>query len=283
MELDLEADATGPLVEPEPASAATTSGPAVEANLTGLRVLVVEDNPDNQRIVEYLLGERGAEVSLAADGEEGVATVLAAQRRGEPFDAVLMDVQMPVKDGLEAARELRAAGIPTPIIALTAYAMADDEQRCLEAGCDRYIRKPIAPAELVAAVAESLPPARRASLPSRPSAAVGREGASIVSSLAEEPGFSPLLEEYIGEFPQRRTEITEAIEAGDVEKLRLIVHRLKGTAANYGFPQISRQAATCEAAMTGGVVNQQARRQASLLLDLLTRAAPTGDASRNER
>jgi len=107
------------------------------------RLLLVEDGLDNQRLISLLLSKAGANVSLAENGRVAINRVLAAVDEGHPFDLILLDMQMPVLDGYEAARELRAMGIATPIIALTAHAMAGDREKCLEVGCDEYLSKPI--------------------------------------------------------------------------------------------------------------------------------------------
>jgi signal transduction histidine kinase/AmiR/NasT family two-component response regulator len=113
------------------------------------RVLVVEDVKFNQLLIGALLRKAGAEVSLAADGKEGYDAALVAERDGEPFDLVLMDMQMPVMDGYEASQRLRGAGFSRPIVALTAHAMKGDREKCLEAGCTEYATKPIDKAQLL--------------------------------------------------------------------------------------------------------------------------------------
>jgi len=101
---------------------------------------VVEDNLINQQVAEELLSGQGAMVALAANGQLGVQVVQAAQ---PPFDAVLMDLQMPVLDGLSAARAIRALGYTAlPIVAMTANAMASDRTDCLAAGMNDHIGKP---------------------------------------------------------------------------------------------------------------------------------------------
>jgi two-component system sensor histidine kinase/response regulator len=107
------------------------------------RVLVVEDVKFNQLLIGALLRKAGARVELADDGAEGRDRALAAERSGEPFDLVLMDMQMPVLDGYQATRGLRAAGFERPIVALTAHALTGDRERCLDAGCTEYVTKPI--------------------------------------------------------------------------------------------------------------------------------------------
>ena len=134
------------LVAPQVAAPA----PQVEATgsvdvLRGRRVLLAEDGPDNQRLISHLLRRAGASVELAGNGRIAVQCALEAG----PFDLVLMDMAMPELDGYGATRELRAAGVRTPVIALTAHAMADDRQRCLDAGCDDYLTKPFQHAELM--------------------------------------------------------------------------------------------------------------------------------------
>ncbi len=106
------------------------------------RVLFVEDGPANRRLVTTLLTKAGATVVEAENGRLGVDAALEAEREGNPFDLILLDMQMPVLDGYGAARELRARGYDRPIVALTANAMASDKQKCLDAGCDGFQPKP---------------------------------------------------------------------------------------------------------------------------------------------
>ena len=102
------------------------------------RILVVEDNPTNQLLVETLLAKLGLQFVLACDGVEAVEKAAA-----EFFDLILMDIQMPNMNGYQAAEALRKKGIETPIVALTAHAMEGDRQKCLDAGCDDYLSKPV--------------------------------------------------------------------------------------------------------------------------------------------
>ena len=106
-------------------------------------VLVVEDVELNQRLMAALLRRAGATVDLADDGHQGMELALAAEKKGEPYDLVVMDMQMPVMDGYDAVRALRAAGFTRPILALTALAMTTDRERCLAAGCNDYETKPV--------------------------------------------------------------------------------------------------------------------------------------------
>ncbi len=124
------------------------AGPQVGTDMS-LRCLVVEDVKFNQLLMGALLRRAGATVVLAGDGKEGVERALEAESKGEPFDLVLMDMQMPIMDGYEATRRLRAAGFSRPILALTAHAMEGDRAKCLQAGCTEYITKPLDRARLL--------------------------------------------------------------------------------------------------------------------------------------
>ena len=152
--------------EPSKAVAVKESvGKAKAAQKLACRILFAEDGPDNQRLISFLLRKAGAEVELAENGQIAFDLALAAQESGIPFDVILMDMQMPVMDGYEATRGLRTAGYEGPIIALTAHAMTEDRQKCIDAGCDGYITKPIDPKKLVGEIetwvaAAAMPPER---------------------------------------------------------------------------------------------------------------------------
>ncbi len=137
------------------AAAATGSQPLEDGPGPPLRILLAEDNLVNQHLARKLLQRRGHDVAVAADGHEAVA--LFDQ---QPFDVVLMDVQMPGMDGFEATAAIRArqaeTGRRVPVIALTAHAMKGDEERCLQAGMDGYVSKPIKPESLFAAIDAAL-------------------------------------------------------------------------------------------------------------------------------
>ena len=111
---------------------------APPSSLVGKSLLVAEDGPENQRIIALLLRKAGATVTVV---ENGQLAIEAAQT--DTFDAILLDMQMPVMDGYDAAAALRAQGYTGPIVALTALAMEGDREKCLAAGCDDYATKPL--------------------------------------------------------------------------------------------------------------------------------------------
>jgi PAS domain S-box-containing protein len=130
------------------------------------RILLAEDGPDNQRLISFVLRKAGAEVEICENGkkamEKGLSTLPGWGRRyddsTQPFDIILMDMQMPVMDGYEATRRLRQHGYTGPILALTAHAMTDDMQKCLDAGCNAYLTKPIVREHFLNAIASFLTP-----------------------------------------------------------------------------------------------------------------------------
>ena len=120
----------------------TVAIPQQPSTLSG-RVLLVEDGPDNQRLISFILRKIGLTVDQAENGEMGFEMAMEAMDRGVPYGIILMDMQMPVMDGYTATAELRKAGYSGPIIALTAHAMTGDREKCLLAGCNGFATKPI--------------------------------------------------------------------------------------------------------------------------------------------
>jgi len=117
------------------------------------RVLLVEDGLDNQRLIRLFIKKAGGEVVAVENGQLAVERVVTAAEIGEPFDVILMDMQMPVMDGYTATQRLREWGYAGPIVALTAHAMDHDCQKCLDAGCDDYTTKPVDRQKLLATIA----------------------------------------------------------------------------------------------------------------------------------
>lgn len=122
----------------------------------GWRILLVEDNADHQLLTILALRKIGSEVAVAEEGRRALEFAQAARDRDEPFDAILVDMSMPVLDGYETVRRLRQLGFTTPIIAVTARALESELERCLEVGCDGFVRKPFEAEELHAAIASHL-------------------------------------------------------------------------------------------------------------------------------
>jgi two-component system sensor histidine kinase/response regulator len=209
-----------------------------------LHVLLAEDNAVNQRLAASLLERRGHHVTIAGNGAEAVDAV---KRRG--FDAVLMDVQMPEMGGLEATAAIRAherqTGGHIPIIAMTAHAMKGDRERCLDAGMDEYLTKPLDSRRLcehVESLAEGRVPATH--LP---------DGDRLELSeqvLARVGGDRQLLAEisrlFVDDAPRHLERIQHAIAARDGDALRRAAHALKGAAANFEAEGVVAAARTLE-------------------------------------
>jgi PAS domain S-box-containing protein len=123
------------------------------------RILLAEDDPDVRTALRLAIELSGARVEFAENGRIALQKALASEDEGEPYDLVLMDIQMPQVDGYDATRRLRQAGWEGPIVALTAHVMAGDREKCLNAGCDEYLAKPVRRADLIAMVARHLKPA----------------------------------------------------------------------------------------------------------------------------
>jgi len=255
------------------------------------RVLVAEDNMTNQKVAQLTLESFGCHVDLAANGAEAVALLHQL-----PYDLVFMDCEMPEMDGFEAAREIRAregrlargegkappdstfargraAGARIPVVAMTARALAGDREKCLSAGMDDYLSKPLELETLQQMLAKWLPaaPVARAggSRPPRPVAAPAPATAPIADdtldpasikrwkTLAQDMG-SNLFLEVLGIFrtdaPQQAQKIREAVATGDAHALQHAAHRLRGASLNLGALGLAEWAARLEQLGQGGTV-----------------------------
>ena len=149
------------LSEPPASTEQDEEPPSVDHNSLDGRVLLAEDGLDNQRLIAFILGKAGLQVDLAENGRIACECAALSAAEGRPYDLILMDIQMPELDGLEATRRLRQAGWSHPIVALTAHAMTGDREKCLEAGCNDYMTKPIDRKTFLPAVKRYLDEARR--------------------------------------------------------------------------------------------------------------------------
>ncbi|MCZ6571529.1 MAG: response regulator, partial [Deltaproteobacteria bacterium] len=138
---------------PRPSVEPRSVGP-VGTPLEGIRVLLAEDGADNQRLITRILSAAGAKVEVVENGALASERALAAASAGEPFDLILMDMQMPVMDGYAATRGLRQQGYRGRIVAVTANAMKGDRERCLAAGCDDFVSKPLNRSRLISVALE---------------------------------------------------------------------------------------------------------------------------------
>jgi CheY-like chemotaxis protein len=235
----------------EAAEEVAVAAPALEA-LRGARVLVAEDDATSQLLVRELLGRLGAVVTVAATGTEAVAAAARAD-----FDIVLMDVRMPEMDGLEASRRIRALpdGGP-PIIALTANALAGERERCLGAGMDGYLTKPLEPETLYAELCRWLRvPAVEIGALERPAPAVdaalpGFDAPNVRRWLDEAPdAWRGMARAFVAEWPATATAIGSALDAGDRARAGNLLHRLRGAAGVLGAEELCEAAGRLEVAL----------------------------------
>jgi len=195
------------------------------------RILLAEDNSDNQHLFSMYLKRFGIELDIAHNGQQAIEFALR-----EHYDLILMDMQMPIMDGIEATRDLRNKGVKTPIVALTANAMKDDMDRFYSAGCDDYLTKPIKRETLyklcsvyLQAVSED-----------------DQQEPIISTVLEEEPDFIDIVSRFVNRLPEQIEEIRTLNNAKRFSELAKLVHDLKGVSGNMGYKQITELAGKME-------------------------------------
>ncbi len=239
-------------------------------NIQGARVLLVEDNAINQQVAKEILEGAGLNVILANNGQEAVMAVKAGA-----YDAVLMDVQMPVMDGYTATKEIRKweggmrnkGKAQIPIIAMTAHAMAGDEDKSLAAGMNGHVTKPIDPDQLFAALQKWIQPGEKRVAAQKPFVTVepsddrqeafpeSLPGFDLADGLKRLQGketlYRKLLLNFAAEYHDVTNEIREALDAGDFENAHSLVHNLKGMAGNLSATDLQAAAIHMEKLVKG--------------------------------
>ena len=296
---------------------ANGAAPAREAapdhDASGVRILLVEDNEMNRQVASELLQSAGAIVTMAAHGAEAVK-ILREGPQPVPFDVVFMDLQMPEMDGFTATKLLRADPRfqSLPIIAMTAHALVEERQRCLEAGMDDHVSKPIDPDALFATLArwtkpgssngakpEGLRAAHEALIPQiviPPIVIPQIDGVDTVSGLRRVADNKQLYRSLLGQFVEKQSEagarMLNAFEKGDPKLTEQIAHTVKGVSGNLGITKVQFAAARIERGFRDKDDTLPAllaefdfllRNQAQIILDALraTEPAPVeADAAR---
>jgi signal transduction histidine kinase/CheY-like chemotaxis protein/HAMP domain-containing protein len=233
-----------------------------DQRLRGARILLAEDNEINQQIAIELLEGAGARVTVANNGREACDIVVNGPQP-VPFDVVLMDLQMPEMDGYQATRKLRADSrlSALPILAMTAHATVEERQRCLDAGMDDHIAKPIDPATLFETVARfyrrgaAPAPAPASPNPGAPATLDSSAGLSRVGG--NEKLYAKLLRQFVEQQSTAVGQITVALASGDKALAERLAHTLKGVAGNIGATQVQFAAGALEKSIRDGITGTE--------------------------
>ena len=244
-----------------------------------IHILLAEDNPTNQKLAIRLLQKAGYPVDIANDGKEALEAVQKTN-----YKMVLMDVQMPVMDGFEATKKIRALGpsfAALPIIAMTAYAMSGDRERCLDAGMNSYLSKPLNVDELFKTIEKYSSTMPEESQPnnSPTSLDMAIEGSAGLFELQKAmprfgddlPTFFELLGEFIPHVKASIADLEKALSINDVKKVHFISHSIKGSASNFEAKTISTPAFEIEQLTANGILPVN---EVQLLIDELQSQVP---------
>ena len=195
-------------------------------------VLLVEDNEDNQRLLYVFMKKFGIKTIVANNGREAIE--LCSNRK---FDLILMDMQMPIMDGPTTTIKLRNEGCEAPVIALTANAFKEDKDRCLSAGCNDFVTKPITRDKLYDVLSTYLE-----------EATVQQKNISPVMSTIIETDIELLdvVKEFVKKLPHTVTEIRKTLSDENWKEMRVFIHNLKGIGSSVGYPEITNIAGQVE-------------------------------------
>jgi PAS domain S-box-containing protein len=234
---------------------------------TGIRVLLVEDNEINQQVATELLESAGAIVTVANHGGEAVK-ILTDGDRATAFDVVFMDLQMPEMDGFTATKLLRSDPHlkKVPIIAMTAHALVEERQRCLDAGMNDHVSKPIDPDNLFSTLMRWAKPRPKQAIETKASFTPVKAsdevvvpdiaGINIADGVKRVGGNRRLYRDLLGQFAAKESnapaQISTALESGDLKLAERIAHTVKGVAGNIGITEVQSLAQKLEIAIRDG-------------------------------
>jgi PAS domain S-box-containing protein len=263
--------------------------PAAAGSRRRLRLLLAEDNVVNQTLAIRLLEREGHSVAVAGNGREALRLL-----DEQPFDLVLMDVEMPEMGGFEATgvirRQEQGTGRHVPIIAMTAHAMKGDRERCLQAGMDGYVSKPVRVEELgrvmEAVLGQGAPPAEAAA--PGPGALLDRE-AALANVSGDEGLLQELIQVFLADYPRLLADLRGALDRGEAGKLRMTAHTLKGslfcfaagTAAHSAqqLETLAREGGLDRAGAAVAALEQEVERLRPSLVALAGRPVPAKEAT----
>ncbi|MEN6308341.1 MAG: response regulator [Anaerohalosphaeraceae bacterium] len=261
-----------PVPQPVPAAVVKVENRPVESagqttQTASAKVLIIDDVPENRALVEILLKKMGHKTGFATNGLEAVELC-----KKEKFDVLLMDIQMPVMDGLEATKQIRAEGLNTKstIIAMTASGNKSDEFAALDAGCDDCLPKPVDKKRLERKLWRIVAQLQQLS--------DADQGKSIVSFLEGDPDYQKAIETFIENLPTRVDEIKTSYEKGDLKDLSFKVHALKGLGGFAGFPVFTEKAKIMEQSIKANEVDK-VQSQVDELVQLCLRTKLKGEIS----
>ena len=236
------------------------------------RILLAEDGQDNQRLLRMQLTDAGAEVVIADNGQ--IAVDLATT---QPFDLILMDMQMPVLDGYAATIELRRKGVKIPIIALTAHAMAEDRAKCMASGCSAYLTKPITEEILLNTVNQQLENNHSFMLDDHAKAGNAEalppvnDSERIKSSFAGDARIMEILPEFVAGLAGKVREMIDLLNRRDLPPLQQLAHQLLGACGGYGFGAVSLPARRLEESIKAGKDLDSVSAEVKCLIEVIRR------------